>query len=47
MENSSNNLDGMSSRQLLDFRKTPEKARDDKLAELKWVEAESKPPSRG
>ena len=42
MENSLNNLDGMPSRQLLDFRKTLEKARDDKLAELKRVEAEGK-----
>lgn len=42
MENSLNNSDGMPSRQLLDFRKIPEKARDDKLAELKRVEAELK-----
>jgi hypothetical protein len=42
MENSLNNLDSMSSRQLLDLRKSLEKARDDKLAELKQVEAELK-----
>jgi hypothetical protein len=42
MENSLNNLDIMTSRQLLDLRKSLEKARDDKLAELKRVEAELK-----
>jgi len=42
MENSLNNLDSMTSRQLLDLRKNLEKARDDKLAELKQVEAELK-----
>jgi vacuolar-type H+-ATPase subunit I/STV1 len=42
MENSPNNLDGMTSRQLSDLRMTLEKARDDKLAELKQVEAELK-----
>jgi vacuolar-type H+-ATPase subunit I/STV1 len=42
MENSPNNLDRMTSRQLSDLRKTLEKARDDKLAELKQVEAELK-----
>ena len=40
MENSLNNLDGMTTRQLSDLRKNLEKARDDKLAELKRVEAE-------
>jgi hypothetical protein len=38
MENSPNNLDSMTSRQLSDLRKTLEKARDDKLVELKQVE---------
>jgi uncharacterized coiled-coil protein SlyX len=42
MENSPNNLDSMTSRQLADLRKTLEKAQDDKLAELKQVEAELK-----
>lgn len=42
MENSLNNLEGMTSHQLSDLRKTLEKARDDKLAELKQVEAELK-----
>ncbi len=42
MGNSLNNLDNMTSRQLLDLRKTLEKARDDKLAELKRVEVELK-----
>jgi len=42
MENSPNNLDSMTSRHLADLRKTLEKARDDKLAELKQVEAELK-----
>ena len=42
MENSLNNLGSMTSRQLLDLRKSLEKARDDKLAELKRVEAELK-----
>lgn len=42
MGNSLNNRDSMNSRQLLDLRKTLEKARDDKLAELKQVEAELK-----
>jgi hypothetical protein len=42
MENSLNNLDIMTSRQLLDLRKSLEKARDDKLVELKRVEAELK-----
>ena len=42
MGNSLNNLDSMTSRQLLDLRKNLEKARDDKLAELKRVEAELK-----
>ena len=42
MENRLNNLDSMSSHQLLDLRKRLEKARDDKLAELKRVEAELK-----
>ena len=42
MENSPNNLDSMTSRQLADLRRTLEKARDDKLAELKQVEAELK-----
>jgi len=42
MGNSLNNLDSMTSRQLLDLRKALEKARDDKLAELKRVEAELK-----
>jgi len=42
MENGINDLKKMTSRQLLDLRKTLEKARDDKLAELKQVEAELK-----
>lgn len=42
MENSLNNLDSMTSRQLLDLRKSLENARDDKLAELKRVEAQLK-----
>jgi len=42
MKNSLNNLEGMTSRQLSDLRKTLEKARDDKLTELKQVEAELK-----
>jgi len=42
MGNSLNNLDSMTSRQLLDLRKTLEKTRDDKLAEMKRVEAELK-----
>ena len=42
MGNSLNNLDSMTSRQLLDLRKNLEKARDDKLAELKRVETELK-----
>jgi|GEM_PF-1876161 vacuolar-type H+-ATPase subunit I/STV1 len=42
MEKTLNNLDIMTSRQLLDLRKSLEKARDDKLTELKRVEAELK-----
>ena len=42
MENSVNDLEKMTSRQLSDLRKTLEKARDDKLGELKQVEAELK-----
>ena len=42
MEKTLNNLDIMTSRQLLDLRKSLEKAREDKLAELKRVEAELK-----
>ncbi len=42
MENSLNNLEGMTSRQLSDLRETLEKARNDKLTELKQVEAELK-----
>lgn len=42
MENGGNDLEKMSSRQLLDLRQTLEKARDDKLAQLKQVEAELK-----
>ncbi len=40
MENGGNDLEKMSSRQLLDLRQTLEKARDEKLAQLKQVEAE-------
>jgi len=42
MENSLNNLEKMTSGQLLDLRKTLEKARDDKVAELKQAEVELK-----
>lgn len=42
MENGVNDLKKMNSRQLLDLRQALEKARDDKLAELKYVEAELK-----
>jgi vacuolar-type H+-ATPase subunit I/STV1 len=42
MENGVNDLERMTSRQLSDLRQTLEKARDDKLAELKHVEAELK-----
>lgn len=42
MENGVNDLKKMNSRQLLDLRQGLEKARDDKLAELKHVEAELK-----
>lgn len=42
MGNSLNNLESMTSRELLDLRKSLEKARDDKLVELKRVEAELK-----
>jgi len=42
MENNLNNLHGMTSHQLSDLRKILEKARDNKLAELKQVEAELK-----
>lgn len=42
MEDSLNNLCKMTSHQLLDLRKTLEKARDDKLTQLKQVEAELK-----
>ena len=42
MGDSLNNLEKMSSRQLSYLRQTLEKARDDKLAELKYVEAELK-----
>lgn len=42
MENGGDDLKKMSSRQLLDLRQTLEKARDDKLAQLKQVEAELK-----
>ncbi|NIS62806.1 MAG: hypothetical protein GTO13_19525 [Proteobacteria bacterium] len=42
MENSLNNLEKMTSGQLLDLRKTLEKARDDKVAELKQAEGELK-----
>jgi len=42
MENGVDDLKKMTSRQLLDLRQTLEKARDDKLAQLKQVEAELK-----
>lgn len=42
MDNSLNSLDKMTSHQLLDLRNTLERARDDKVAELKQVEAELK-----
>jgi vacuolar-type H+-ATPase subunit I/STV1 len=42
MENGVNDLKRMTLRQLSDLRQTLEKARDDKLAELKQVEAELK-----
>lgn len=42
MENGVNDLKEMTLRQLSDLRQTLEKARDDKLAELKQVEAELK-----
>ena len=42
MENGAGNFKKMTSRQLLDLRQTLEKARDDKLALLKEVEAELK-----
>jgi hypothetical protein len=42
MENSLNHLDKMTLHQLLDLRKTLERARDDKVAELKQAEAELK-----
>lgn len=42
MENGVNDLESMTSRQLSDLRQTLEKARDDKLAELKHIEAELK-----
>jgi hypothetical protein len=42
MENGVDDLKKMNSRQLLDLRQTLEKARDDKLAQLKQVEAELK-----
>jgi len=42
MENGVDDLRKMTSRQLLDLRQTLEKARDDKLAQLKQVEAELK-----
>lgn len=40
MENGTNDLKKMNSHQLLDLRQTLEKARDEKLAQLKRVEAE-------
>lgn len=42
MEDSLNHLEKMTSRQLSDLRQSLEKARDEKLAELKQVEAELK-----
>lgn len=42
MENGVNDLKKMNSRKLLDLRQVLERARDDKLAELKYVEAELK-----
>lgn len=42
MENGVDDLKKMNSHQLLDLRQTLEKARDDKLAQLKQVEAELK-----
>jgi vacuolar-type H+-ATPase subunit I/STV1 len=42
MENGMNDLKNMTLRQLSDLRQTLEKARNDKLAELKQVEAELK-----
>jgi len=42
MEDSLKNLHKMTSSQLLDLRKSLEKARDDKVAELKQAEAELK-----
>lgn len=42
MEDSSNHLEKMTSRQLSDLRRTLEKARDDKLAHLKQIETELK-----
>jgi hypothetical protein len=42
MEDTLDNLDQMTSHQLLDLRKTLEKARDEKLTQLKQVEAELK-----
>ncbi len=42
MGNGVDDLKKMSSHQLLDLRQTLEKARDDKLAQLKQVEAELK-----
>ena len=42
MENGVDDLKKMTSRQLLDLRQTLEKARDDKLAQLKQAEAELK-----
>jgi hypothetical protein len=42
MENSLKNLEKMTSGQLLDLRKTLEKARDGKVAELKQAEVELK-----
>ena len=42
MEDSLNHLEKMTSRQLLELRQTLEKARDNKLAQLKQVEAELK-----
>lgn len=42
MESGVDDLKKMTSRQLMDLRQTLEKARDDKLAQLKQVEAELK-----
>lgn len=42
MEDSSNHLEKMASRQLSHLRRTLEKARDDKLVHLKQIEAELK-----